>query len=91
VTATEYSPGTHPLQLGVPGAIELLVVLLVFALAVIPAILVYRDASRRDAEVPAAWALATLVAAWSLVGLPVVAVLYYVLVVRDDSDAPVGG
>ncbi|WP_276271631.1 hypothetical protein [Haloarcula litorea] len=70
----------HPLQFGVPGGIEILVLLIVMFLSVvvplIAAVLIYRDADRRDSGHALAWA------AGAFFGSVVVWILY--LVVRDE-------
>lgn len=68
---------------GLPGLTELVVILLIASLLVVPAVLIYRDAKRRDAPAPIAWAVAMFVAAWSLVGVLVVLVVYYAVAVRE--------
>ncbi|SDZ94758.1 hypothetical protein SAMN04488065_1372 [Haloplanus vescus] len=69
-----------PLQFAVPGAIEILVLLLVFGLSfVVPlavSVLVYRDAKGRGSRHALAWAVG------AFLGSLVVWVLYYV--VRDE-------
>ena len=68
------------LQFGVPGGIEILIILLVFGLLlVVPvavSVLVYRDANRRNSRHAVAWAVG------AFLGGLVVWVLYYV--VRDE-------
>jgi threonine/homoserine/homoserine lactone efflux protein len=68
------------LQVGVPGGIELLIVLFVTVLSlVVPlvvAVLIYRDAKRRGSRHALAWALG------AFFGSLVVWLLYYV--VRDE-------
>jgi threonine/homoserine/homoserine lactone efflux protein len=68
------------LQFGVPGGIELLIVLLIAVLSlVVPlvvSVLIYRDAKRRGSRHALAWAVG------AFLGSLVVWVLYYV--VRDE-------
>jgi uncharacterized BrkB/YihY/UPF0761 family membrane protein len=75
-----------PLQFGLPGAVELLVILFVLSLSlVVPLVvsfLVYRDAKRRHSRHALAWGLA------AFFGSLVVWLLY--LVVRDEVG-PDGG
>ena len=57
-----------------------------FALAMVGfSALVFYDARRRDAPVPAIWAIATAFGVWTTFGLPIVLVAYYVVVVRDGG------
>lgn len=68
------------LQTGVPGGIEILVVLLIFGMSLIlplvVSVFVYRDAKGRDSSHALAWALG------AFFGSLVVWILY--LVVRDE-------
>lgn len=68
------------LQLGVPGGLELLIVLLIIGiLTLVPlvvSVLIYRDAKRRNSSHALAWAVG------AFFGALVVWLLYYV--VRDE-------
>lgn len=71
-------------QLGMPGVAELVFIALSLAIAAVPAGIIYWDASRRREERPLVWAIAMFFAAWTLVGIVVVGLLYYFVVVNDD-------
>lgn len=84
-----------PLQVGIPGGPELLIVLFLFVIAlVVPAVVavfIYRDANDRDSDHALAWGAAALLSGFAggiFAGI-VVWVLYYV--VRDEVGQPAGG
>jgi threonine/homoserine/homoserine lactone efflux protein len=64
------------LQFGLPGAPELLVLLVTFLLPLVVSVVIYRDADRRGSRHALAWALG------AFFGSLVVWLLYYV--VRDE-------
>ena len=71
-----------PLQMGIPGGPELLIILLIsLVLVVIPTYLVYRDAKRRQNDNAALWGVATLLAGLvgNLLGALLVVVLYLII------------
>jgi len=71
---------TLPLQFGVPGGVEILVLLFVFGLSIVLplaiSVVIYRDAKGRGSRHALAWAVG------AFLGSVVVWVLYYV--VRDE-------
>lgn len=77
-----------PLQAGVPGAIELLIILLVLAvLVLIPTVWVYRDAKKRGMNAPL-WAV--VVGGLFLIGL-VPGLLALVVYLWKRNDTAAGG
>lgn len=71
-----------PLQFGIPGGPELLIIgLISLVFIAIPAYLVYRDATRRGNDNAALWGVATLLGGLvaSLVGALLVVVLYLII------------
>ena len=71
-----------PLQFGIPGGLELLIIAIIgFVIAVIPAFLVYRDAKRKGNENATLWGVATLLGGLvgNLVGALLVVVLYLII------------
>lgn len=73
------------LQVGFPGGAEIMVILSILVMMLIPTVLVYWDASRREADYPTVWAVATFLAAPTIFGVAAIVVLYYFLVVRESS------
>jgi len=84
------------LQVGIPGATELVVLLLIFgillAVPLVVSVFIYRDAADRDSDHALAWAAASFFGAFlgGFFGGVVVWVLYFV--VRDEigPDGPSG-
>lgn len=71
-----------PLQLGMPGLPELLVILLVTLLAIVlPAYYVYTDATKRNNENRTLWTVATVLGGLvgSIFGALLVVVLYLIV------------
>lgn len=71
-----------PLQLGIPGGPELLVILMITLLAIVlPAYFVYNDATKRNNENRTLWTVATVVGglAASIFGALLVVVLYLII------------
>ena len=71
-----------PLQMGIPGGPELLIVLLIsLVLVAIPTYLVYRDAKRQQNDNAALWGVATLLGGLvgNLIGALLVVVIYLVV------------
>lgn len=71
-----------PLQFGVPGGPELLVIFLIGLIVVaIPAYFVYNDATKRGNENALLWTLATIVGGLllNLVGALLVVILYLII------------
>ena len=73
------------LQIGFPRGAELSIMLSILVIMLIPTILVYWDASRRETAHQTVWAVATFLAAPTIFGIAAIGVLYYFLVVREPS------
>ena len=70
-----------PLQMGIPGGPELLIILLIsLVLVAVPTYLVYRDAKRRQNDNAALWGVATLLGGLvgNLLGALLVVVIYLI-------------
>lgn len=70
-----------PLQLGIPGGPELLVLLLITLLVVLPAYYVYNDATKRNNQNRTLWTVATIIGGLvgSIFGALLVVVLYLIV------------
>lgn len=55
------------------------------AIAALPAVAIYWDATRRQADRALLWAVAMFFVSWMLVRVVGVGLLYYFVVVKDDS------
>lgn len=70
-----------PLQLGIPGGTELLVILLITLLVVLPVYYVYNDATKRNNENRTLWTVATFIGGLvgSIFGALLVVILYLIV------------